>query len=175
MSGVHAGASLSTTMAESFIAFRRLTSVRDLREAEARFMFCRLAARATSAAARLDRSSGGDAQRRAQKLGSEVCAVRPNEGAQFRMNRELAKYFDVFQRLKDGTVQLIGEIDFPLGSIVESQLYRVCANVTTFNDVWQHGIHSNGSICGKGQLADATSRASQILLDSCKPFNRIRE
>jgi hypothetical protein len=76
------------------------------------------------------------------------------------MNRELAKHFDISQRFKDGAVQLIGEINFALGSIAEPEPHCVAGDVTTFNDVRQHSFHSSGSIRGNGRLARASDQAS---------------
>jgi hypothetical protein len=51
------------------------------------------------------------------------------------MKHDLAKQFDVSQRLEDRTVQFVREINFALGSIAEPKPHRMTGDVTTVNDV----------------------------------------
>lgn len=80
-------------------------------------------------------SLGCNSQARAQKLGSEIRAIWPNEGAQLWMNRELSKHFNISQRLEHRAVQLTGEINLTFCPIAEPEPNRVAGDVTSLNEV----------------------------------------
>jgi hypothetical protein len=101
---------------------------------------------------------GGNSQGRAEKLRGEISAVRPNDRAQFGMNRETAEDIDIPQRLKHRAVEFAQEVNLTFGAIAEPKPDRMAGNVTTLNDVWQHGFHSKGSMRGKGRLVRASDR-----------------
>ena len=103
---------------------------------------------------------GGNSKGSAQEFRRKVCSVRPDHGAQLRINSELAKVFDIFQRLKHFPVQLCREIYFAFGTIAEVKPNRMTRNVATFNNVWKHNCYSSGSILDNALLARASAQAS---------------
>ncbi|MGB7990309.1 MAG: hypothetical protein WCF44_12985, partial [Candidatus Methylophosphatis roskildensis] len=63
--------------------------------------------------------SGGNSERGAQELRRKISAIRPDDCAQLRVKPESTKVLRVSQRFEHFAVQLGGQIQVPLGSIVE--------------------------------------------------------
>ena len=55
-----------------------------------------------------------------KKLGSEICAIRPNNSFKFWIDFRLQKEIGILQRFKHWTPKLIHELDYTYLAIVES-------------------------------------------------------
>ena len=73
-----------------------------------------------------------------KKLWSEVSAILPGKGVV--ADKKLTEVLDILERLKNRTVQFIGEVHLSAGTITESEPHSVASKVFGFDNVRDHGF-----------------------------------
>jgi hypothetical protein len=73
-----------------------------------------------------------------KKLWRKVSAVLP--GKRVVTDNKLTKVVHVLERLKNGTVQFIGEIHLSTGTIIKSEPHSVASKVFGFFNMKDHGL-----------------------------------
>jgi len=73
-----------------------------------------------------------------KELGSEVGAVLPGKGVV--ANKKLTKALNVLERLKNRTVQFVGQVHLSAGTIIKSEPHSVASKVFGFDNMRDHGF-----------------------------------
>src|SRR5450631_388156 len=85
----------------------------------------------------------------AKEFRSEVCAIWPDQRAQFRVQEDTPKLLNVAQRCKNRARQFTRKVNVTLSAITESNPNFKASNVMRFHYSRQHDNYSNGSIFGR--------------------------
>jgi hypothetical protein len=73
-----------------------------------------------------------------EELRGEVSAVPP--GKRVVTHQELTEELHVLEGLKDGTVELVGQVHLAAGTIIKSEPHSVTFNVFGFDNMRNHGF-----------------------------------
>jgi hypothetical protein len=69
---------------------------------------------------RSNRLLGDHSELFAKEFRSEICAIGPDQRAQFRMKTDTSKLLNIAQWCKDRTRQVLREVNIALGTVTES-------------------------------------------------------
>jgi hypothetical protein len=75
-----------------------------------------------------------------EELWRKVCAIRPNDGVQFRVHCGLLEKRSVFERFEYRPPQLGTEINSTGHTVMETEPQSVAVQRLNFNNSWNHNL-----------------------------------
>lgn len=73
----------------------------------------------------------------------KIRAVFPYDGLKVRINRKLAEFVHILERLEDFSIKFLAEIHFAFDIIIETDVDNVVMKIASFFDMQNHEITPN--------------------------------